>query len=87
MKLSDTRLVILSSAGQRADRRVYPVETKLIGGALQKVLSSLLTKQLVEDPCNATGYCLARCRGRTALHAQGHRGGNGGAWPGRRGCR
>jgi hypothetical protein len=49
MKLSDTQLVILSSAGQRADRSTYPVETKLTGGALQKVLFGFLAKQLVEE--------------------------------------
>jgi transposase len=48
-KLSDTQLTILSAACQRGDRSVYPITSKLTGGALDKVLNSLLAKGLIED--------------------------------------
>jgi hypothetical protein len=48
-KLSDTQLVILSAACQRADLSVYPLATKLPGGAAAKVLNSLLHKGLVKE--------------------------------------
>jgi hypothetical protein len=48
-KLSDSQLVILNKACERADGAVYPVTTKLNGGALAKVLNSLLTKGLVKE--------------------------------------
>jgi hypothetical protein len=47
-KLSDTQLTILSAACQREDRNVYPITSKLTGGALDKVLNSLLAKGLIE---------------------------------------
>jgi hypothetical protein len=48
-KLSDSQLVILGKACERADGAVYPVTTKLNGGALAKVLTSLLTKGLIKE--------------------------------------
>jgi len=48
-KLSDTQLVILSAACQRPDFSVYPLATKLPGGAAAKVLTSLLNKRLVQE--------------------------------------
>ena len=48
-KLSDSQLVILSAACKRPDGSVYPVTSKLTGGALAKVLSSLLAKGLVRE--------------------------------------
>ena len=51
--LSDTQLTILSAACQREDRSVYPTATKLTGGALSKVLASLIGKGLLEEvPAN-----------------------------------
>ncbi len=49
MKLSDTQLVILNAACQRADRRVLPLPSKLKGGAAEKVITSLIAKGLVEE--------------------------------------
>jgi hypothetical protein len=48
-RLSDTQLVILTAAAQRADLSVLPLpETlKLTGGALTKVMDSLRTKGLI----------------------------------------
>lgn len=48
-KLSDTQLVILSAACQRPDFSVYPLATKLPGGAVAKVLTSLLNKKLIKE--------------------------------------
>jgi hypothetical protein len=48
-KLSDTQLVVLSAACQRPDRSVYPITAKLPGGALAKVLTSLLNKNLIKE--------------------------------------
>ncbi|HVY21188.1 MAG TPA: DUF3489 domain-containing protein [Bauldia sp.] len=48
-KLSDSQLVILGKACERLDGAVYPVTTKLNGGALAKVLTSLLTKGLIKE--------------------------------------
>jgi hypothetical protein len=48
-KLSDTQLTILSAACQREERNVYPITSKLTGGALDKVLKSLLAKGLIEE--------------------------------------
>ncbi|MBZ0227051.1 MAG: DUF3489 domain-containing protein [Bauldia sp.] len=48
-KLSDSQLVILGKACERADGAVYPVTTKLNGGPLAKVLTSLLTKGLIKE--------------------------------------
>lgn len=48
-KLTDSQLVILSTACKRPNGAVYPVTSKLSGGALAKVLTSLLTKGLVKE--------------------------------------
>jgi hypothetical protein len=48
MKLTDTQLVLLSAASQREDRGVE-VGSNLKGGAAHKVLSKLLTEDLVEE--------------------------------------
>ncbi len=48
-KLSDTQLVILSAACQRADLSVYPLATKLSGGAAAKVLTSLINKKCIKE--------------------------------------
>lgn len=48
-KLSDTQLVVLSAACQRPDRSIYPLTTKLPGGAAAKVLGSLLSKSLIKE--------------------------------------
>jgi len=49
MALSDTQLVVLSAACQRPDRSVYPLTTKLPGGAAAKVLGSLLKQNLIKE--------------------------------------
>jgi hypothetical protein len=46
MKLTDTQLVLLSAASQRQDGAV---ETKLKGGAADKVIGKLLSQHLVEE--------------------------------------
>jgi hypothetical protein len=48
-KLSDSQLVILGAACERPDGAVYPLTSKLKGGALAKVLSSLLGKGLLKE--------------------------------------
>jgi hypothetical protein len=48
-KLSDSQLVVLSAACQRPDRSVYPLTVKLPGGAVTKVLSSLLKNGLIRE--------------------------------------
>ena len=47
--LSDSQLVVLSTACQREDRSVYPLTAKLPGGAATKVLNSLLSKGLIKE--------------------------------------
>ena len=47
--LSDSQLVVLSTACQREDRSVYPLTAKLPGGAAAKVLNSLLGKGLIAE--------------------------------------
>lgn len=49
MKLSDTQLVVLNAACQRDDRMVLPLPQTLRGGAVAKVVGSLLAKGLVEE--------------------------------------
>jgi hypothetical protein len=49
IKLSDPQLIVLTAACQREDRRVLPITAKLSGGALGKVLQSLLAKALIEE--------------------------------------
>lgn len=48
-QLSDTQLVILSTAIQRDDRNILPLPERLKGGAAGKVLNSLIGKGLVEE--------------------------------------
>jgi hypothetical protein len=48
-KLSDTQLVILSAACSRDDHAVFPITASLKGGALDKVLRSLIAKGLAEE--------------------------------------
>ena len=48
-KLTDTQLIILGKACERPDGTVYPLTTKLNGGALNKVLSSLIGKSLLKE--------------------------------------
>ena len=48
-KLSDSQLVVLAAACQRDDRSVYPLTIKAKGIAADKVLKSLLAKDLVEE--------------------------------------
>jgi len=49
MKLSDTQLVILTAAAQRANLLALPLPQNLKGGAAQKVISSLLKQGLLEE--------------------------------------
>lgn len=48
-QLSDSQLVVLSAACRRDDRSVYPLTIKLSGGAVAKVLGSLLNKGLIKE--------------------------------------
>jgi hypothetical protein len=48
-KLSDSQLVVLSTACQREDACVFPVTLKLRGNAIGNVLKSLLTKGLLKE--------------------------------------
>ena len=49
MALSDSQLVVLTAACQRADRAVYPLTAKLPGGAATKVLGALLRQELIKE--------------------------------------
>jgi hypothetical protein len=49
MKLSDTQLVVLNLACQRADRHVLPLPANLKGGAAEKVIAGLIAKGLVDE--------------------------------------
>ena len=48
-KLTDSQLVVLTAACQRADRCVFPVTAKLKGNAAGNVLKSLLNKGLIKE--------------------------------------
>ena len=48
-RLSDSQLVVLTAACQRADRCVFPVTAKLKGNAAGNVLKSLLKKELIKE--------------------------------------
>ncbi len=48
-KLTDTQLIILGKACERPDGAVYPLTTKLKGGAVTKMLSSLIGKGLLKE--------------------------------------
>lgn len=49
VKLSDTQLVILSTACQRSSRLILPLPDRLKGGAAAKVVESLTAKGLIEE--------------------------------------
>jgi hypothetical protein len=71
-QLSDSQLVVLSTACQRPDRSVYPLTAKLPGGAAAKVLGSLLKKGLVREvqaKREDTTWREERKRGRLTLRA------------------
>jgi len=48
-KPSDAQLIVLSAACQRPDRNVLPLPERMKGGAAQKIVASLLGKQLIEE--------------------------------------
>ena len=48
-RLSESQLVVLNAACQRENRAVYPLTIKIPAGAVQKVLTSLLNKGLIEE--------------------------------------
>ncbi|REC53586.1 DUF3489 domain-containing protein [Rhodosalinus sediminis] len=48
-KFSDTQLVILAAAAQRADRNVLPLPGSLRGGAAAKVVGALLKRGLIAE--------------------------------------
>jgi len=71
-KLSDSQLVVLSAACQRADRNVLPLPAKLKGGAAGKVINSLLAKGLIKEVRAKRDESVWRTdddRGRIALRA------------------
>jgi Protein of unknown function (DUF3489) len=71
-KLSDSQLVVLSAACQRADRNVLPLPAKLKGGAAGKVVNSLLAKGLIKEVRAKRDKPVWRTdddRGRIALRA------------------
>jgi hypothetical protein len=47
--LSDSQLVVLTAACQRADRCVFPITPKLKGNVAGNVLKSLLKKDLIKE--------------------------------------
>ncbi|HMQ95156.1 MAG TPA: DUF3489 domain-containing protein [Amaricoccus sp.] len=48
-KLSDTQVIILSAAAQRADGNVLPLPGSLRGGAATKVVAALLSRGLIRE--------------------------------------
>jgi hypothetical protein len=48
-KLSDTQLVILTAAAQRADRNVLPLPESLRGGAAAKVVHAMIAKGFLQE--------------------------------------
>ena len=50
-KLTDTQLIILSTASQREDRAVLPLpnDVKLVGGARTKSLQALIKRGVIEE--------------------------------------
>lgn len=71
-KLSDSQLVVLSAACQRADRNVLPLPARLKGGAAGKVVNSLLAKGLIKEVRAKRDEPVWRTdddRGRIALRA------------------
>ena len=49
LQLSDTQMIVLNIACQRQDRGVFPLPKSLKGGAVTKVIGSLLGKGLIEE--------------------------------------
>jgi hypothetical protein len=66
--LTDTQLVILAAACERDDRSVYPITAKVTGGALEKVLKSLLAKDLLEEVPAALGDTVWRTEDDGSRH-------------------
>jgi hypothetical protein len=62
-QLSDTQLVILSTAVQCPDRCVLPLPDRLKGGAASKVVNSLIGKGLVEEAKAKRGELIWRDTG------------------------
>jgi hypothetical protein len=62
-KLSDTQLMILSAAAQRADRSLLPFPQSLgaKGAALSKVIEALSRRKLVMEKCVLNGETGWRC--------------------------
>lgn len=54
-KLTDTQLVILVAACQRADRLILPLPDTIKGGAATKVVESLAAKGMVEEAAAKQG--------------------------------
>ena len=48
-RLTDTQLIVLSAAAQRADRLALPLPKSLKGGAAHKVIKPLIAKGLLEE--------------------------------------
>lgn len=48
-RLSESQLVVLNAACKRENRAVYPLTIKVPAGAVQKILTSLLNKELIEE--------------------------------------
>lgn len=48
-RLSEFQLVVLNAACKRENRAVYPLTIKVPAGAVQKILTSLLNKELIEE--------------------------------------
>ncbi len=70
-KLTDTQLVILSAACAREDGAVFPITASVKGGALNKVLQSLIAKRLIEEIPAGVGDTIWRDEdeGRVTLRA------------------
>ncbi len=71
-KLSDAQLVVLSAACHPPDRNVLPLPERMKGGAAQKIVASLLGKQLIEEVvagANEPVWRDGEDRGRTTLQA------------------
>ena len=48
-RITDTQLIVLSAAAQRADRLALPLPKSLKGGAAHKVIKPLIDKGLLEE--------------------------------------
>jgi hypothetical protein len=71
MRLSDSQRAILSAACRRDDGAVFPILASLKGGALNKVLQSLIAKGLIEEVPAGVGDTVWRDEdeGRLTLRA------------------